>query len=166
MWLTRRHLLRVAAAGGLSALGAGAGPRLRAATLPPLPAGRIALGGFDPVSYFLDGPEPGRPAYEHVWAGRSWRFARAANREAFRADPAAYAPRLGGFDPIGVLAGRLVDSDPLVYARLPGPEGGDRLYLFRTDEHRLRVLAEPRLGAEAEARWPGLRDQIERDFPD
>ncbi|KQP33604.1 hypothetical protein ASF49_06855 [Methylobacterium sp. Leaf104] len=162
MWLTRRHLLRVAAIGGLLPVGAG----VRASPLPPLPAGRIALAGFDVVSYFLDGPEPGRPAYEVSWAGRTWRFARAANREAFRAAPAAYAPRLGGFDPVGVLAGRLVDTDPLVYARLPGPDGTERLYLFRNDAHRLRVIAEPRLGAEAEARWPSLHDQIDSDFPD
>ncbi|MGU3359703.1 hypothetical protein ACLBWX_05150 [Methylobacterium sp. M6A4_1b] len=162
MWLTRRHLLRVAAIGSLHAVGTG----VRAATLPPLPAGRIALAGFDVVSYFLDGPEPGRPAHELSWSGRTWRFARAGNREAFRAAPAVYAPRLGGFDPVGVAAGRLVDTDPLVYARLPGPDGTERLYLFRTDEHRLRVVADPRLAAEAEARWPSLRDQIDTDFPD
>jgi hypothetical protein len=160
MWLTRRHLLRVAAAGGLHAAGA------RAATLPRLPAGRIALGGFDAVSYFLDGPEAGRAAYEILWDRLTWRFARAANREAFRGDPAAYAPRLGGFDPIGVLAGRLVDADPLIYARLPGPDGIDRLYLCRSDAHRLRLIAEPHLAAEAELRWPTLKDQIERDFPE
>lgn len=160
MWLTRRHLLRVAAAGGLHATGAGA------ATLPRLPGGRIALAGFDAVSYFLDGPEAGRPAYEFLWDRRTWRFARAANREAFREDPAAYAPRLGGFDPVGVLAGHLVDTDPLVYARLPGPDGTDRLYLCRSDAHRLRLVAEPHLAAEAELIWPTLKDQIERNFPD
>jgi hypothetical protein len=160
MWLTRRHLLRGAAAAGLHTVGA------RAATLPRLPGGRIALQGFDAVSYFLDGPEPGRPAYEALWDGLTWRFARAANREAFRGDPAAYAPRLGGFDPIGILAGRLVDTDPLVYVRLPGPDGSDRLYLCRSDAHRLRLIAEPHLGAEAELLWPTLKDQIERNFPD
>jgi hypothetical protein len=59
----------------------------------------VALEGFDPVSYFLgDGPKPGLPEYELVWSGVAWRFASAANREAFRRDPEAYAPRFGGYD--------------------------------------------------------------------
>src|ERR687897_3752699 len=59
----------------------------------------VALDGFDPVSYFLgNGPKPGLPEHELVWGGVAWRFASAANREAFRRDPDAYAPRFGGYD--------------------------------------------------------------------
>lgn len=158
MWLTRRHLLSLALA--LPATAA------RATSLPARLPGPIALGGFDPVSYFLGAPEAGYAVFEAAWAGRTWRFARAANRQAFQSDPVRYAPRLGGFDPIGILAGRLVDTDPSIFACLPDGEGLARLYLLRNVEHRARLLAEPALADQAERRWPDLRDQIERDFPD
>ena len=162
MWLTRRHLLAHASAGLACSFGAVA----RADLLPNLSSGPIAVRGFDVVSYFLNGPEPGLVAYEAAWAGKAWRFARAANREAFRRDPSSYAPRLGGFDPVGILAGRLVDTDPLVFARCPGPAGIERLYLLRNAEHRAQILTDPGLAMRAEARWPALRDQVERDFPE
>jgi YHS domain-containing protein len=115
----------------------------------------LTLNGFDPVSYFLEGgPQAGTARFELSWGGRVWRFASSANREAFRDDPAVYAPRLGGYDAAGILEGRLVDADPLVFAVI-----GDRLYLFRDGARRARFLADPGLAGQAEAAWPGLRDQ-------
>jgi hypothetical protein len=120
----------------------------------------LALRGFDAVSYFLPGgPVAGRPAFELPWRGRVWRFAGAANRDAFRRDPEAYAPRLGGYDPIGVVEGRLVDADPLVFALVDM-----RLYLFRDAERR--AFAGPDLAGRAEARWPALRALTEATPPD
>ena len=125
----------------------------------PAAPGLLALNGFDAVSYFLpgaSGPRPGRPGYEIVWRGLTWRFASAGNRDAFAGDPIVYAPRLGGYDPVGVLEGRLVDADPLVFAILQGP-AGEGLYLFRNAEHRARLVASPDLVAAAESRWPTLK---------
>ena len=65
-----------------------------------------------------------------------WRFSSRANRAAFREDPPAYAPRLGGYDAAGILEGRLVDADPLVFAVI-----GERLYLFRDGGRRARFQA-------------------------
>ncbi|MGH1570290.1 YHS domain-containing (seleno)protein [Methylobacterium sp. P31] len=119
----------------------------------------LTLNGFDPVSYFLEGgPRAGIARFELSWGGRVWRFASGANREAFRDDPTVYAPRLGGYDAAGILEGRLVDADPLVFAVI-----GDRLYLFRDAARRARFVADPALAGEAEAAWPGLRDQ--QDVP-
>lgn len=145
MWLTRRDICRLACAAGAAA---GAAPARAAAGL--------ALRGFDAVSYFLPGgPVAGSAAYEVAWQGLGWRFAGPANRAAFRGDPAAYAPRLGGYDPAGILEGRLVETDPLAFAVLDG-----RLYLFRDADRRTRLLAllaeEPGLLARAERGWPGL----------
>ena len=70
---------------------------------------------------------------------------------AFRDDPPAYAPRLGGYDAAGILEGRLVDADPLVFAVI-----GERLYLFRDAGRRARFLAEPDLARQAEAAWPAV----------
>ncbi|MEA1832205.1 YHS domain-containing (seleno)protein [Methylobacterium durans] len=154
MWLTRRQCLVIAAAlAGPAAAGpeAGEGAAERLRRLPAVPP--LALRGFDPVSYFLPGgPASGNPAYEMAWDGRTWRFAKAANRDAFRRDPESYGPRLGGFDAVGVAEGRLVDADPLVFAILDS-----RLYLFRNAGRRAEALAEPDLARRAEARWPSLR---------
>lgn len=121
------------------------------------PIALLTLNGFDPVSYFLPGgPLPGTGRFELTWGGRVWRFAGSANREAFRDDPTTYAPRLGGYDAAGILEGRLVDADPLVFAVI-----GDRLYLFRDAGRRARFLADPGLAGQAESAWPGLRDQAD-----
>ncbi|MEH3147031.1 MAG: hypothetical protein PGN34_17150 [Methylobacterium frigidaeris] len=148
--LTRRVLLSLPLAG---AVRPGAG---RAAD--PLPAlyaadrlTGIALRGYDPVSYALSNlPVAGRPGSEGEWSGLVWRFAAASNRAAFLRDPDAFAPRLGGYDPEGVAAGRLVDADPLVPLRRDG-----RLYLCRDAQRRDR--ADAALLFAAEERWPRLR---------
>lgn len=163
--LTRRHLVGLILGG---AAGRSAGGSAWGASLPPEPPARLALRGFDPVSYFLggaDGPAPGLPAHEFAWNGRTWRFARAANRAAFAADPEAYAPRLGGFDPVGVAEGRFVAADPLIFLVASGP-AGPRLYLFRTQDHRATFAAEADLADRAEARWPALRASAEADPAD
>ncbi|MCJ2092889.1 hypothetical protein MKK67_10305 [Methylobacterium sp. J-072] len=124
----------------------------------------LALEGFDPVSYFLkEGPQAGAARFELSWGGKVWRFASGADRAAFRDNPEVYAPRLGGFDAAGILDGRLVDADPLVFAVI-----GERLYLFRDAERRARFLAEPELVRRAEAAWPDLQGQLDvpiRDAP-
>ncbi|KQP03410.1 hypothetical protein ASF26_14045 [Methylobacterium sp. Leaf93] len=129
--------------------------------------GLIALDGFDAVSYFLDPegePVPGKPAFEWDWKGRTWRFSRLGNLAAFRDAPSAYAPRLSGYDPIGVLDGRIVDTDPQIFAILAGP-AGEGLYLFRNREHRSRVVASPAIVVAAEEKWPALRKLTEDGAP-
>lgn len=118
----------------------------------------LALSGFDPVSYLLPGgPRPGRRDLDLVWGGAAWRFAGEANREAFRRDPEAYAPRLGGHDPEAAARGLLVEGDPAIHVVRDG-----RLYLFRADASRARFLADPTLAEAAEARWSGLRRGLAR----
>ncbi|MFC5552959.1 YHS domain-containing (seleno)protein [Methylobacterium iners] len=151
MWLTRRRCLILA---GVALLPF---DRSQAGTPPRIP-GSLALNGFDAVSYFLAAggdPVPGRPQFELDWKGRVWRFASAANREAFRPYPDGYAPRLGGYDPLGVAEGRLVDTDPMVFALMPGP-AARRLYLFRNEANRDAAAKRPALIAQAEALWPAL----------
>lgn len=159
MWLTRRNLWLLAALACGSAR-AGDGPEELPQGAPDAPedlSAVLALRGYDAVSYFLPGgPLPGAARFELSWGGRAWRFASAGNRAAFAAGPEAYAPRLDGHDPVGVLDGRLVDTDPLVFALL-----GGRLYLFRDTERRARLVAEPGLADRAEARWPDLARLIE-----
>ncbi|HAE25654.1 MULTISPECIES: YHS domain-containing (seleno)protein [Hyphomonas] len=57
-----------------------------------------ALQGYDPVAYFTDGqPVKGSKEFSTEYKGATFQFASAANRDAFLADPAAYAPQYGGY---------------------------------------------------------------------
>jgi hypothetical protein len=118
----------------------------------------LALQGFDPVSYFLgEGAKAGLPEHEVVWNGLAWRFASAANRQAFARDPEAYAPQFGGYDATGLAGGVIIEGNPLFAVVRE-----DRLYLFRTDNGRARFLADQTIVARAEHRWPDLvRDLVQ-----
>lgn len=118
----------------------------------------FALSGFDPVAYFLsDAAVPGLPGYELLHDGAVWRFASAANRDAFREAPQVYTPRFGGFDASGVADGRAIDADPHRFAVI-----GSQLYFFRSEENRRRFLSEAALRAKARERWPGVATLIAR----
>jgi hypothetical protein len=113
----------------------------------------LAIGGRDPLTYFLPvGPKPGLPEHEVLWGGAAWRFVSAANREAFAANPLAFAPRLGGYDAEAVSRGLIVDSNPNIYV-----VRHERLYLFRNDANRARFLADEAVAARGEEAWPRLR---------
>jgi hypothetical protein len=116
----------------------------------------VALSGFDPVSYFLgEGPKAGLPEHEVIWSGVAWRFASAANREAFLRDPEIYAPRFGGYDATAVAQGLTVRANPWLSVVRP-----DGLYLFRTDHGRARFVADPGLAVKAEERWASLKPDL------
>ena len=118
----------------------------------------LALNGFDPVSYRLDGgPEAGRPEHELIHDGIVWRFASQANLRAFQDAPEVYAPAFAGFDPTGVAKGVAVDSDPSRFAIV-----GAQLFLFRSDENRRRFLQDAGLLAEAATRWRSVRRLVAR----
>jgi hypothetical protein len=122
------------------------------------PASGMALGGFDPVSYFLpEGPKPGRPELELIWGGVAWRFASEANRAAFEAAPTAYAPRVGGYDAQAASLGRIVDASPALYVI-----SRSRLYLFRNDANRARFLSDEARALESETMWQQLRRGLVR----
>jgi len=59
--------------------------------------GGIAVDGTDVVAYFTqNAPVADSPEFTHEWNGATWRFVSAANKDAFAADPMAYAPQYGG----------------------------------------------------------------------
>ena len=70
--------------------------------------------GYDVVAYFTAGkPAPGSDRYTAEYGGVKWQFTSAENRDAFKADPAKYAPQYGGFCSWGVSVGKLFDVDPV-----------------------------------------------------
>lgn len=55
-----------------------------------------AIKGYDPVAYFTESkPALGDPKISYNYQGADWNFASAKNRDAFKADPAKYAPQYG-----------------------------------------------------------------------
>ena len=132
-------------------------PRLGETMQRDTPSG-FALHGYDPVAYQLLGrAAPGRPDYELIHGGAVWRFASAANREAFRDAPDVYEPAFAGFDATGVSDGRAVESDPHLFAVIDS-----RLYLFRTAENRRRFVNNAALFQLAEAQWKDVYGTIAR----
>jgi enamine deaminase RidA (YjgF/YER057c/UK114 family) len=64
---------------------------------------RLSIGGYDPVAYFTDGkPIAGVSEFEYVWHDARWRFASAAHRDLFIANPEHYAPQYDGYCAMGV----------------------------------------------------------------
>jgi len=86
----------------------------------------IAVSGYDTVSYFLgDGvPVKGDPDYSVMWNGIKWHFANQANADAFKANPASFAPRYGGHCAWAMSRGSLAPGDPTLYKLVDG-----KLYL-------------------------------------
>ena len=130
---------------------------IRAATTEYLVVDRnsgLAISGFDPVAYFIDGVASlGKGDFEASFAGAVWRFRNEGNRGAFMADPDIYMPRFGGYDPIGVARGVAVAGDPRLWTL-----SGERLYLFSTPEGRdLFASDAERVIATAERKWPSVK---------
>lgn len=111
----------------------------------------VAVGGFDPVTYFTDGrAEPGAPDIALRWRGVRWHFATPAHRAAFEANPKAYLPEFGGFCALSVAQGRPVPASPehfvLIEGRLYMAEGAAALAEF--------MAAQAELLRAARANWP------------
>ena len=110
-----------------------------------------AVHGYDVVAYFTDGkPVPGKDSYTAQHGGATYRFASAAHRDAFAANPDKYAPQYGGYCAFGTAMGRKFDGDPQAWAIVD-----DKLYL--------------NLNADVQARWkeniPGFLKGAENNWP-
>lgn len=85
----------------------------------------LAVDGYDAVAYFTTGtPTKGSSDITTSWGGATWRFATDANRTAFLADPAHYAPQYGGYCAWAVSQGYTADADPEAWKIVEG-----KLYL-------------------------------------
>lgn len=87
---------------------------------------KAAVGGYDAVSYFRGAGKPakGDARFKVTWKGADWLFASKANADAFKANPAAFAPQYGGHCAWAVAQGYLAPGDPTAYDIV-----GGKLYL-------------------------------------
>lgn len=118
--------------------------------------GGVAVRGTDVVAYFTQGrPVAGRAEFAHAWRGATWRFASAANRDLFAADPERYAPAYGGFCAFAVSEGYTAPIDPAAWKIVEG-----RLFLNydRSVQRRWERDIPGRI-ARGDANWPRLAAQ-------
>lgn len=113
----------------------------------------LAMGGYDAVSYFTTGkPLQGDARFELSYKGATWRFVSQQNAEAFRANPAAYAPQYGGYCAWAVSQGYTASGDPLVWNIVNG-----RLYLNYNKSVQANWSTDiPGHIARADRNWPGV----------
>lgn len=89
------------------------------------PRTEVAIRGYDPVAYFLDGkPVKGSAQFVHTWMGAKWQFASQDHLDRFKAEPAKYAPQYGGYCAYGVAVGNVVKIEPDQWSIVDG-----KLYL-------------------------------------
>ncbi len=85
----------------------------------------IAVKGYDVVAYQTQSAAvAGVAAFVAIHQGATYRFASAANRDVFVAQPARYLPQYGGYCAMGVAFGRKFDIDPTAFRVVDG-----KLYL-------------------------------------
>jgi len=134
-----------------------AGAACVAAVLParaqPLPADRrIAIGGYDPVSYFVDGePRKGSEAFWFAFDDTVYLFRSAEHRARFAGDPERYAPQYSGFCAGGVSKGYKTEPDPEAWAILNG-----KLFLFQFKDRVPAFKQDTAFIDRANSNWPGL----------
>jgi YHS domain-containing protein len=116
----------------------------------------VALRGHDPVAYFKDGkPVRGSPEHHADYRGSVFHFATAANRAAFVADPAKYAPQYGGYCAYGLASGYKAATDPAAFTIVAG-----KLYLnYNADVQRKWSRDIPGQIAKADRQWPAVAKQ-------
>jgi YHS domain-containing protein len=116
----------------------------------------LALKGYDPVAYFTDGkPVQGKAEFTARHDGATYRFATAANRDRFAADPAKYAPQYGGYCAFGMAGGYKAPIEPDAWTVVDG-----KLYLNYNQSVRSRWSTDvPGYVRKADANWPTVRSK-------
>ena len=135
-------------------------PAVEAATTERIVVNRfsgVAIEGFDPVGYFVDGgPVQGTAEFEASLWGAVWRFRNEGNRAEFLAHPEVYGPQFGGYDPTDIARGVVIAGNPRFFVI-----SAQRLYLFSREDSRDAFAANPeRFLYEVGKRWPALQEQL------
>ena len=121
----------------------------------PLNRGRgdLAVQGYDVVAYATEAAAiRGRAEFESRWNGAVWRFASAAHRDQFAAQPERYAPQFGGYCAWAVSRGYTADVDPEAWKIVDG-----KLYLNYSK--RVQRMWEQDIAGnitKGVANWPGV----------
>lgn len=114
-----------------------------------------ALQGNDAVAYFKTGtPTKGSDEFTAEYNGATFKFASAANRDAFVADPAAYAPQYGGYCAWAIADGKYAKGDARHWKIVDG-----KLYLnFNEGVQQKWNKDIPGFIAKGDAKWTELQN--------
>jgi YHS domain-containing protein len=87
---------------------------------------KIAIQGYDPVSYFKGKPSKGKKEIATTFEGVNYNFSSVANRDAFLKKPLSYEPQYGGWCAYAMgSSGDKVEINPETFKIIDG-----KLYLF------------------------------------
>lgn len=117
-------------------------------------ASGVALKGYDPVAYFVDGkPTPGMDKFMAKHDGATYHFASDKNRDAFVAQPDKFVPQYGGFCAYGAAKGGKFETDPTAFSVV-----GGKLYLNKSASvQKLWTADVPGHIKQADMAWPQLK---------
>ncbi len=117
---------------------------------------KAGAGGYDVVAYFREGtPVQGNARFSHSWRGATWRFSSASYRDAFIANPEAFAPAYGGHCAWAASQGYKASGDPLQWRIV-----NDRLFLNYDATIKARWETDiPGFIASADKKWPSFADK-------
>ena len=124
---------------------------------PPVYTGSFsdtALQGYDPVAYFEQGEAvKGSDDFTTEYIGATFKFASAADRDAFIADPAAYAPQYGGYCAWAMADGKYAKGDARYWRIVDG-----KLYLnYNAGIQKKWEKDVPGFISKADTHWTELR---------
>lgn len=121
----------------------------------------IAIKGYDPVSYFVEGsPVKGSADYTATYKNAIYKFSSAKNRNAFQSNPDKYAPQFGGHCAFGVTKERKFDTDPTAWKIVDG-----KLYLnLNKDVQKVWLKDVPGNIATANDIWPTIKKHTDEEL--
>lgn len=134
----------------LTTLAANVSAKPKAAVFTGIVSG-VGAGGYDVVQYFEQGkPVAGNARFTAMHDGAMWRFADAASRDKFIADPSRYAPQYGGYCAWAVGEGYTAKGDPNAWSIV-----GGKLYLnYNASVRSTWERDTARNIARGDANWP------------
>lgn len=116
----------------------------------------VAVHGYDPMAYFLEGKAvKGEPQFQSSYAGATYYFQSAADKEAFDREPSKYTPQYGGYCAMAMTMGKLEDVDPNYFLVHDG-----KLLLQRNEKAHMMFGKDPAANhKKADENWEKLQAQ-------
>lgn len=97
----------------------------------------VAIGGYDVLSFYEEGPVQGSEEHSLTWNGATWYFINDEHKRLFEADPEQYAPQFGGHCALAMGTGFAVSAEHEAYAI-----HNDKLYLFANEDVKESFMAD------------------------
>ena len=92
----------------------------------------VAIKGYDPVCYFVQGSRKGNIKFQTEWKGVTWWFDSQSNMDLFLSNPEHYSPQFGGYCAFAVITGFTATIDPTAYVIQD-----EKLYLFNGQDLKI-----------------------------